>query len=152
MTDGFDSGYPVRVASVRLLRGRRGMKLDFGGGFTATLYDEEDCSADQGEQASKDAKDGGARKPSAVGGAIVVKLAEVQPEKVRWLDRGRIPLGTLTVLDGDPGVGKTSVALDYAARVSTGSEMPDGSPGDLSGMPAGVVTLSAEDDPAITLR
>src|SRR5262249_60393033 len=54
------------------------------------------------------------------GKAVTVKLSDVKPTKVRWLDPGRIPLGTLTILDGDPGVGKTSVALDYAARMSTG--------------------------------
>src|SRR5690242_14135153 len=84
--------------------------------------------------------------------AVIVRLSDVQPEPVRWLDTGRIPLGTLTILDGDPGVGKTSIALDYAARVSTGREMPDGSRGDLCGEPAGVVILSAEDDPATTIR
>jgi len=94
----------------------------------------------------------GAPKPAPTGTAVIVKLADVRPTKVRWLDPGRIPLGTLTVLDGDPGRGKTSVAFDYAARVSTGREMPNGKHGDLYGKPAGVVILSAEDDPAATIR
>ncbi len=103
----------------------------------------------------KKAKDGApkpAPMPAPAGSAIIRKLEDVKPAKMRWLDPGRIPLGTLTILDGDPGVGKTSIALDYAARVSTGREMPDGKQGDLYGRPAGVVILSAEDDPAITLR
>ncbi|MCC6642288.1 MAG: AAA family ATPase, partial [Deltaproteobacteria bacterium] len=49
---------------------------------------------------------------------------------------------------GDPGLGKSSVTLDLAARVTTGRAMPDGSPG-ASG---GVVLLSAEDGLADTIR
>lgn len=103
----------------------------------------------------------GAPQPTATGStgaattagkAIIVNLADVKPTKVHWLDRDRIPLGTLTILDGDPGVGKTSIALDYAARVSNGRDMPDGKRGDLYDKPAGVVILSAEDDPGVTLR
>ncbi len=74
-------------------------------------------------------------------------LADVQPECVRWLWAGRIPRGKLTVLDGDPGLGKSTLTLDLAARVSRGQIMPDGTPG-ISG---GVVLCSAEDDPGDTL-
>jgi archaellum biogenesis ATPase FlaH len=54
-------------------------------------------------------------------------LSDVEPETVHWLWGGRIPLGKLTVLDGDPGEGKSVLMLDIAARVSTGKGMPDGS-------------------------
>ena len=33
-------------------------------------------------------------------------------EKVRWLWPGRIPLGKLTILEGDPGLGKSLLTLD----------------------------------------
>jgi hypothetical protein len=36
--------------------------------------------------------------------------------------------GTVAVLDGDPGAGKTVLALDLAARLTAGMPMPDGSP------------------------
>ncbi len=75
-------------------------------------------------------------------------LSDVQPEEVRWLWRGRIPLGKVTVLDGDPGVGKSVITLDVAARVTTCREMPDGTPG-VSG---GVVLVTLEDDLADTVR
>lgn len=77
-------------------------------------------------------------------------LADVEPERVRWLWAGRIPLGKLTVLDGDPGLGKSLLCADIAARVSTGAAMPDGTPGVAGG--AGVVLLSAEDGLADTIR
>ena len=77
-------------------------------------------------------------------------LADVQPEPVRWLWPGRIPLGKLTVLDGDPGLGKSLVSLDIAARVSTGRSMPDGPSG--LDEPQGVVLLTCEDDLHDTVR
>jgi hypothetical protein len=82
---------------------------------------------------------------------VLVRASDVQPRALRWLWHGRIPLGKLTLLDGDPGLGKSLVTLDLAARVSRGLEMPDGSRSDLGG-PAGVVLLSAEDDIADTIR
>jgi len=84
--------------------------------------------------------------------AVILCLADVKSRPVRWIDPGRIPLGKHSSIIGDPGVGKSGIALDYASRVSTGSEMPDGSHGDLYKTPAGVVILSAEDDPADTIR
>src|SRR5436853_811651 len=82
------------------------------------------------------------RAPGSPSG--VLRLAEVAPRTVRWLWPGRVPLGKLTVLDGDPGVGKSTVVLDLAARVSRGAALPDHSHGDLRGH-AGVVLLCDED-------
>jgi hypothetical protein len=62
--------------------------------------------------------------------------------------RDRIPLGKLTVLDGDPGLGKSTLLLDLAARVTTGSPMPDGAPTD-RGL---VILATGEDGIADTVR
>ena len=78
-------------------------------------------------------------------------LADVEPERVSWLWHGRIPLGKVTVIDGDPSLGKSTLTTDLAARVTTGSPMPDRSASDLPG-PAGVVLISAEDGAADTIR
>ena len=51
-------------------------------------------------------------------------LADVAPEPVRWLWPGLLPAGKLTVLAGDPGTGKSFLALDWAARVSAGRGFP----------------------------
>ncbi len=75
-------------------------------------------------------------------------LSEVEPERVEWLWSGRLPLGKLSILDGDPGLGKSAVTLDVAARVSAGLDLPDGE----QCSPAGVVLLSAEDGLADTIR
>ncbi len=79
----------------------------------------------------------------------IVRMADVEPREVRWLWRPWIPLGMLTVFDGDPGQGKSTVTLDLAARLSRGDTMPDRSPGPPA---ATVVILSDEDDPACVIR
>lgn len=53
------------------------------------------------------------------------------------------------MLDGGPGVGKSTVMLDLAAGTSTGSPMPDGHRPD---GPAGVVLMSAEDPVAQVIQ
>jgi phage N-6-adenine-methyltransferase len=68
-------------------------------------------------------------------------LSSVEPKPVEWLWPNYIPEGELTIFDGDPGTNKSSLAMDIAARVSTGREMPDGSPG----RHGGVVLIQAED-------
>ena len=78
----------------------------------------------------------------------VTRLSEVTPEPVEWLWPGRLPVGKVVVLDGDPGVGKSTLALDLAARVTTGSPMPDGHRLSSAG---GAIILSAEDGAADTI-
>lgn len=63
-----------------------------------------------------------ANEPAAL---QVVSLAEMEDEAVRWLWPGRIPLGKVTVICGESGLGKTCLALDLAARVSAGTDWPD---------------------------
>jgi len=91
------------------------------------------------------------RSSSTLAGSrpVLVRVADVEAERVLWLWPGRIPAGKITILDGDPGLGKSTISLDLAARVTTGSPMPDGSP---LAEPAGVVLLSAEDGIADTIR
>ncbi len=78
-------------------------------------------------------------------------LADVEFRPVSWLWPRYVPLGKVTVLEGDPGLGKSLVVADVAARITTGTRMPDGSASDLPG-PASVVVLTAEDDVSDTLR
>lgn len=81
----------------------------------------------------------------------VVTLSDVQPERTTWIWYGCIPAAKLTVLDGDPDLGKTTLALDILARLTTGRPMPDGRASDLEG-PQNVLLLTAEDGLADTLR
>ncbi len=81
--------------------------------------------------------------------AITRRLANVERELLDWLWPGRIPLGKLTLLAGDPGLGKSFVTLDLAARVSAGTPWPDLPL--LKQEPAGVLLFNAEDDLADTI-
>ncbi len=56
---------------------------------------------------------------------VMTCLADVQPEEVQWLWPERIALGKLTMLVGDPGLGKSFVSIDLATRVSRGLHWPD---------------------------
>ena len=87
-------------------------------------------------------------------------MADVESEEVRWLWDRRIPLGKLTVLDGDPGLGKSVITMDLAARVTAGRDFPNGNLdhvgnldhlGDVDHV-GGVVIISAEDGLADTIR
>jgi hypothetical protein len=81
----------------------------------------------------------------------LISFDQIHPEQVQWLWRGRVPLGKITILQGDPGIGKSGIALDLASRVSRKQSMPDGTDSDLE-CAADVLLLSAEDGPADTIR
>jgi hypothetical protein len=74
--------------------------------------------------------------------------SQVVAQPVSWLWTERIPLGKLLILDGDPDLGKSLLALDLCARLSTGRPFPDGRPGPA---PANALVLSAEDTAADTI-
>lgn len=82
-------------------------------------------------------------------GVDLRRLSAVQPEEVEWLWPGWLPRGKLVVLDGDPALGKSTLALDIAARVSSGAAFPDG---ELAGpLKRNVLILTAEDGLADTV-
>ncbi len=81
--------------------------------------------------------------------AVFTRLSDVVEEELAWLWPGRIPLGKLTLLAGDPGLGKSFVTIDMAARVSTGTPWPD-CPGD-SQPPGTVILFNSEDGIADTV-
>lgn len=78
-------------------------------------------------------------------------IADLEPQPVEWLWPGYIPAGMITIIDGDPGLGKSYLTCDLAARVSRGLPMPPHG-GEALTEPAGVLLCNAEDDPARTIR
>lgn len=73
-----------------------------------------------------------------------VSASTLVAEPVEWMWPGRLPIGALVMIDGDPGLGKSTLVYDIAARVSKGRAMPDGSPGVDASF---VIVANAEDDP-----
>ena len=54
----------------------------------------------------------------------IICLQDVEVEAIEWLWYPYIPFGKLTIMQGDPGCGKTMAALTFAALLSTGSPLP----------------------------
>lgn len=77
----------------------------------------------------------------------LIRGTDIKPEAVRWLWNGWLAAGKAQILGGQPGVGKSTLAMALAATLSTGGRWPDG-----TRSPVGsVVVWSGEDDPADTL-
>jgi putative DNA primase/helicase len=83
---------------------------------------------------------------------LLESMDTVPRNQVEWLWPDRIAANKVTMLVGDPGVGKSLVALDVAARVSTGRPWPGESPSTGLREPGGVLLLSELDDLDDTLR
>lgn len=80
-------------------------------------------------------------------GVVLLCGSDLKPEPIRWLWHSWLALGKLHLLAGAPGQGKTTIAIAFAATVTSGGRWPDG-----SRCPAGNVLIwSGEDDPADTL-
>lgn len=86
--------------------------------------------------------------PLPVGSPVLIHLSDIAAEPIKWLWPGRIPCGKLTLLIGDPGLGKSLLTLDMVARVSRAGAWPDGGRAPLGH----VILLSAEDGVADTIR
>lgn len=77
------------------------------------------------------------------------QLEQVEKEDVKWLWYPYIPAGKLTLLEGDPGQGKSWITCSLAADISVGRPLPGQSTG---GPPQNVLMLSAEDGLGDTVR
>ena len=59
---------------------------------------------------------------ATVTGTDIVYLADLQPQPVEWLWQHRLAAGTLAMFSGEPGSGKTWVALAIAAALTRGRD------------------------------
>lgn len=84
------------------------------------------------------------------GRLAVTRAADVVATAIEWLWYQRIPLGKVSMITGDPGLGKSFVTMALAACVSRGGAWPDNP---RERIPAGsVILFSAEDTPEDTIR
>ena len=80
---------------------------------------------------------------------LIRRAVDAHPKPIRWLWPMRVALGKLTLIAGDPGLGKSFLSVAMAATVSTGGRWPvDGTCAPLGD----VLILSAEDDLQDTIR
>jgi len=77
-----------------------------------------------------------------------LNLKNVDPQAINWLWYNKFPAGSLSLLAGDPGAGKSMLALWIAARISKGEDWPDVA----GNAPGSIILLSAEDNAGDTIR
>ena len=87
----------------------------------------------------------GSEASAAVSHVTLTAAASVTARRTIWLWERRVPLGGAVLLAGQEGLGKSTLAVNLAAEVTTGTVQ-----GDLSG-PASVVYVSAEDSESSTI-
>ena len=75
-------------------------------------------------------------------------MDQVELQQVQWLWEPYIPFGKITIIQGDPGEGKTTLALRLAAACSTGEPLPGMKPLE----PFNVIYQSAEDGLGDTIK
>src|SRR6516165_5328550 len=73
---------------------------------------------------------------------LVRPLSDVVEQPTSWLWQYHLAYGTPALLEGDPGLGKSLIALELCARLSRGLPFPDGSP---SPGPCNCLILHTED-------
>jgi putative DNA primase/helicase len=78
----------------------------------------------------------------------LVRADDLRAERIRWVWPGYLPAGKVVIIDGDPGTGKSTMALDLGARISRGGSWPD----DTRCGRGNVIIFSAEDGAHDTIR
>ena len=79
----------------------------------------------------------------------MIRMSEVESQEVKWLWYPFIPYGKLTIIQGDPGDGKTTLVLNIAAKLSKGECLDS----DMDVQePVNVIYQTAEDGLADTVK
>lgn len=79
----------------------------------------------------------------------IINMADVETKKVEFLWYPYIPYGKLTIIQGDPGEGKTTAVLQIAALLTKGEKLPED---DQEREPVNVIYQTAEDGLADTVK
>lgn len=80
----------------------------------------------------------------------LVAASSLEPKECKWLFPGYIPAGSIVIIEGDPGLGKSTVTIDLTARLSRGHQLPFATGPEKP--PCNVLMLNAEDDIDHTVR
>ncbi len=78
-------------------------------------------------EAADNSRKGTLRPPVTEPRLMTVKASEVEPKDLDWLWAHRFLVGHINIIGGDPGLGKSMILIDVAARASKGMNWPDGS-------------------------
>ena len=66
----------------------------------------------------------GLKEPTQEETVEIIRMSEVDTQTVEWLWEPYIPFGKVTIVQGNPGEGKTTFALRLAAACTTGGTLP----------------------------
>lgn len=80
--------------------------------------------------------------------AVSRKLSEIQLEEVTWMWPNFLADRKITIVDGMPGVGKSTLTSEIASRITTGQAFPNGEARE----PRDVVFIAVEDGVADTIK
>ena len=80
---------------------------------------------------------------------VLINLADVKTTEVEWLWYPYIPYGKITIIQGDPGEGKTTLILNLAAMLSKGEKLPESK---IDYEPINIIYQTAEDGLADTVK
>ncbi len=75
----------------------------------------------------------------------ITRMSEVETRSIDFLWRHRIARAALSIIGGDPDLGKSTITFDLIARVTRGSDWPDGAIN--TNGPGSAVLLSMENVP-----
>jgi Predicted ATP-dependent serine protease len=56
---------------------------------------------------------------------LFVDLGSIEPKEIEWLWEPFIPFSMITIMEGDPGIGKSYLAMHLAAQISIGGCLKD---------------------------
>src|SRR5206468_1350942 len=134
-------GYPSRVlealsaqwglppeAAATMWRGMPGEIIEAAERFQDDTIPIDEAVAHQQESLEAQRRDQRRRRPE------LIRASSVKVEPVAWLWDRRLARGKLSIVAGDPGVSKSTVVTDIAARTTRGDGLPDGgrsSPGNV---------------------
>lgn len=79
----------------------------------------------------------------------LLRMSEVETEEVKWLWYPYIPSGKITIIQGDPGEGKTTFVLELVALLTRGTPLPEENS---ASPPMSVLYQTAEDGLADTIK
>ena len=65
------------------------------------------------------------KEPSKPETVKIIRMSDVEPTPVEWLWKPYLPFGKLSVLQGNPGEGKTYFAMHLAAACTNGKLLPN---------------------------
>jgi putative DNA primase/helicase len=74
-------------------------------------------------------------------GVLLISAADIRPEPVNWLWQNGLQSGVFNLLAGQSTAGKSTIALSFAATITSGGQWPDGQ----ATKPGCVVFWSGED-------